>query len=186
MILHDNINEAKELSLEKNFANSLLQVFSVSFIKKIEDKIHKNIKVKIKDLKDPSKAAYTIGKTIYINENIFNRLSEKEKTKYLLHEFIHVLQNKKNFYVFKTFKEVYELGNSLYKTIYKYSKKPVSFFLIGRKEKIQNIKLEIIPYLINNSINWEILGEKGKKEFVQKLQDSKMFNLNSSFWRERI
>lgn len=186
MVLHDYLLEDMQLELHKDFGNALLQVFSSNYLVKIKDNLKKNIQIKEKDFKDPSKVAYVEGKTIYVNKPIFDNLSQKDRTKYLMHEFIHIMQNVRNFFILKTFKEVFDLGKELYSIAKKHTSGHISEFLTGQKQKIGNPKLEIISYLMNGDINWSKISKEGKVEFLEALNESNIFNLRTSFWRERL
>lgn len=186
MTFYDYILEDLQLDINRDFGNALLQVYSPEYLSKIKEKLKKNIKIKEKNFRDPSKAAYTEGKTIYINKPVFETLSKKERTKYFMHEFVHIMQNTKNFFIFKTFKEVYNLGKVLYGIVKENVKGDISEFLTGSKQKIGNPKLEIISYLMNGDINWNKISKLGRQQFIEALQKSNIFNLKSSFWKERL
>ena len=178
---------AEELDqARKHFTAALIQIFSPEYLKKIKKTLKKDIHIKQKDFKDPSKAAYTEGRTIYINEPIFDRLSQTERVNFILHEFIHVMQNTKNFFIMRTFKEVYNVGNELYKSIKKNLDGDLGEFLTGRKQKITSPKYEVISYLMNNSLNWQMLYPEGKKEIINIIIRSGIFNTSSKFWQERL
>lgn len=174
------------LDIHKSFLNSLMQVFSFEYLEKMGKNIKKNIVIKEKDFKNPDKAAYTEGRTIYVNQPVFERMGEKEKTNLILHEFIHIMQNTRNFFILKAFKEVFELGSVLYKIIRKNLKGDLGEFLTGRKQRISNPRLEIISYLMNGEINWQMMDRKGREEFVEALVSSGIFNMETKFWRERL
>lgn len=186
MVLYDYLLEDLQLDIHRDFGNALLQVFSPDYLVKIKSKLKKNITIKEKDFKDPSNVAYVEGKTIYVNKPIFDRLSQKEKVKYLMHEFIHIMQNTKNFFVLKTFKEVFDLGSTLYSITKKHLTGTLAEFLTGKDQKITNPKYEVISYLMNGDIDWSRISEKGRKQFIEALHASKIFNLRTSFWRERL
>lgn len=187
MILKDVLLEDIDYSeVYKDFNNTLTLVFSKEYLKKIQSVLTKSILIKEKDFKSPDKASYVVGRTIYINKPIFERLSSAQKTKYLLHEYIHVIQNTKNFFVLRAFKEVFELGKSLYKIMRKNLEGSVSEFLVGFKSKIGDPKIEVISYLMNGDIDWTKMSKNGKIEFIEALNNSGMFNLKSSFWKERL
>lgn len=171
-----------------DFKNSLSLVFSDAYLNKINHVLRKNIKIKEKDFNDPSKASYVSGRTIFINTPVFEKLNPKQRTDYLLHEFIHVIQNTRNFFVLKAFKEVFDLGNDLYKIARRYTKRGgVEEFLTGnRRSKIGNPRLEIVSYLMNGSLDWTVMSDKGREKFIETLKNTGMFNLRSPFWNKRL
>ena len=186
MVLYDYLLEDMQLEIHKDFGNALLQVFSPAYLTKIKENLKKNIRIKEKDFKDPSRVAYVEGKTIYVNKPIFDSLSQKDRTNYLMHEFIHIMQNIRNFFILKTFKEVFNLGKELYAISKEHVDGHISEFLTGKKQKVGNPKLEIISYLMNGNINWSKMSKEGKERFIKSLDDSNIFNLRTSFWRERL
>ncbi len=174
------------LEIDKDFGIALVQVFSQEYLVKIKNNLKKNITIKLKDFKDPGKVAYVEGKTIYVNSPVFETLSQKEKTEYLMHEFIHIMQNTKNFLILRTFKEVFNLGSSLFKIVRNEVIGTLGEFLTGENKKITNPKYEIISYLMNGKIDWTKITKEGKEQFVRQLVDSGLFNLRSGFWKERL
>jgi len=187
MKLYEYLQEDLDLSeLHRDFGKALKQVFSEEYLNKIQSVIKRNIVIKEKDFKNPSKAAYVEGRTIFVNKPVFDRLSSKERVKYLMHEFIHIMQNTKNFFVVRAFEEVYDLGDELYKIVKRNLKGSIGEFLTGAKNKISSPKYEIISYLMNGDIDWTQLTMDGKREFIIALNNSKMFRLNTVFWKERL
>lgn len=185
--INERISDTELYDVQESFLNALVQVFSLKYIKRLDEKIvKKDIRFVEKDFKDPSKAAYTVGRTIYVNEPVFDKLTTKERTKYLLHEFVHVMQNTKNFFVFKTFKEVYEVGASLNKIVKKHLIGSLGEFLTGSKQKVSSPKYEVISYLMNGDIDWTQITPEGRSEFVKTLGNSGIFNLSTKFWEERL
>jgi hypothetical protein len=193
MRLNDFLIEAKTEEgeeLEKAFGQALLKVFNPAYLPKIKKNISKDIKIKKKDFKNPNAVAYTKGRTIYVNEPIFEKLDMKDKVKYLLHEFIHIMQNTSNFVVIRAFKEIFNLADKLYPIVKKNITKPLPFFLTGKNQSLgtnpKYIKYEIISYLMNGDIRWDAISKKGYLEFMDVLRKSRVFNLNSDFWVKRI
>lgn len=172
--------------LHRDFGRALSQVFSPKYLNKVQRVIKKNILIKSKDFKDPSKVAYVVGRTIYVNSPVFDRLSSKDRVNYLLHELIHILQNTKNFLIFKAFKEVFDLGKVVYKIIRKNLKGNLNIFLTGSSERVSNAKLEVISYFMNGSLDWTQLEPKGREEILNAFIKSEMFNLESKFWKDRF
>lgn len=184
-ILNEDLNHKE---MYDDFMSSLRLVFSEAYLNKIKSIMKKDIRIKSKDFGKPDKSAYTVGRTIYINTPIFERLDPKQRTDILLHEFIHVIQNTKNFFILRAFKEVFTLGNELYKIAERHIKNgSLSEFLTGSKTaKIGNPKTEIVGYLMNGAIDWTVISEKGRERFIAALDKSGMFNLKSDFWHKRL
>ena len=116
----------------------------------------------------------------------FNKLGMDKKISYLLHEFIHILQLSKSFFILKKFKEIHELSNILDRIVKNNLTKKYSIFLTGRNLNLGEEKYEIISYLMNDSIDWSAITPQGKKQFIEALRSSRLFNLNSSFWIKRL
>jgi predicted metal-dependent peptidase len=193
MKLKDFILEAKTPEgeeLEVAMGQALLQIFTQGYLQKIKEHFKDDILIRKKDFKNNNAVAYVKGRTIYVNQPVFDKLPMKEKIKYLLHEFIHVMQNTTNKVVIKSFKEVYDLAEQIYPIIKKNLKKPISVFLTGKNQSLgtkQNlIKYELIPYLMNNKIRWDAITPEAKNEIIGEIRKSRIFNLNSAFWAERI
>jgi NACalpha-BTF3-like transcription factor len=188
MNLKEYINEVTlETNPELNqlFEKALRQVFSPSFVKKIDKELGRTIKVKEVDEKE-GVIAYNKGQNIFVNKNEFYKRERTEQIKYLLHEFMHVIQRKRGIF-FRKFKEMKKLTNELNKILKKGLKQPLSVFLTGKKQNLgPGGKWEIISYFMNNSIKWDALEKEYQKEFVQALSKSGMFNLGHPFWKKRL
>lgn len=193
MKLNDFLIEAKTEEgeeLEQAFGQALLKVFNPAYLPKIKKHMGKDIIIKKKDFKNPNAVAYTKGRTIYVNEPIFGKLPMKDKVRYLLHEFIHVMQNTSNFMVVRAFKEVYDIADELYPIVKKHITKPLPFFLTGKNQSLgtnpKYIKYEILSYLMNGDIRWDAISKEGYQQFIETLRKHRVFNLNSDFWVKRI
>jgi hypothetical protein len=169
------------------FNAALKQVFNRQYLAKIENVIDKKIKIKEVHDRNPNVIAYSIGSTIYINKKEFYRLPLINQIKYVLHEFIHVMQNNKRFFIIRGLKELHELTNRLNDAVQGNLLKPYSVFLTKKNTKIgEGGKYEILAYIMNNSIDWDALSTEGRKKFLQALEDSNILNLESPFWKSRI
>lgn len=170
------------------FNLALKQVFSQSYISKIENTIKKTIKIKEQDLPGEAVAA-SKGNIIYIDKEEFNKKEKNIQVLYLIHEFLHLLQQNRSFFMISKFKELNDLGKNLKKIITKNLLKPMNVFLSGKNMRLgssSQIKKEIIPYLILNSIDWKAITEKGKQEVWETLRRSGMFNTAHGFWNKRF
>lgn len=171
--------------LNKLFSNALRQVFNSSYLSKIDNFIKREIQIKEVEEK-PGVVAYSQGKNIYVNTNEFYEASKEAQVRYLLHEFIHILQRYRGMLTRK-FKEMKKLTNDLRKVIKKNSKYPLSVFLTGQNQDLgPGGKYEIIAYFMNDKINWNAITPQGKKEVIETLRDSKIFNLSHKFWQKRL
>lgn len=193
MKLNDLLVEAKTeegRELEQAIANALKKVFKGQYIQKIQGKIGDDIVIKKKDFGNKNAVAYTKGRTIYVNEPVFSKMEMKDKVRYLLHEFIHIMQNTKNFMVVRSFKEVYDLADELWPIVKKNLTKPLAVFLTGRNQSLgtsdRYLKYELISYLMNGDIRWDALTKEGYQQFIEVLRKSNIFNLNSDFWIKRL
>ena len=167
------------------------QAFSPSFIKEIEDKINKRLKIKEQNLGNGIEAATGSKSAIIINPIEFNKFTLKKQIGILLHEFIHVLQLSKRFFVFNKFKELKNLTNKLYNIVKGSLIKPFTFQMFLNRERAgtglgSGKEMEIIAYLMNDRLRWKAITPQGRKAFLQALKDSGLFNLNHEFWKQRI
>jgi predicted metal-dependent peptidase len=153
-------------------------------------KINSFVKNRIEIKSAPQKeniVAWNNGSTIYVNSNVFYKKSKTEQMKYLLHEFIHLLQNKRNFMVSKTFPEIHKLGEDLYEIVSKNLVGSMAEFLTGRNQNLPTKdEYEILAYLMNGKVDFDALNNKGKKEFVNELYNCGLFNIKSPFWQKRL
>tara|TARA_Y100000310_G_C20659448_1_gene803862 strand:- start:1173 stop:1754 length:582 start_codon:yes stop_codon:yes gene_type:complete len=192
MNLQDYLSEVSignDPKKEAIFNQSLKQIFSNSFYNKIENSIKDHIEIK-QDTKTDYKGApayYKGGNTIYTT-NAFERESTEAQMRFLLHEFMHVLQTTKSFFIFNRFRELSKLSKRLRGILKKHLLKPIDVFLTGKNQghRFKNKKFETVAYLINNSINWNVLSPKGQRLFVEELRRSGLFNLSGPAWKKRL
>jgi len=167
-----------------NFFNSFSsQVFTQGFLNKI-NKFFPNLEIKEIVNKNKNLAAYTNSyQTIFVNKPVFDRLTKSEQISIILHEFLHVLQYKKS-------KDIRNLSIQVWKLLNK-NKLPeaqMSQVVIGRtdiKNKFIN-KDEVLPYLMNEPLRWEYLTPGTNEELKELLRRSKVFQVDSRFWQERL
>lgn len=172
-------------NLRELFNIALRQVFSINFLSKIDKSIKRNVKIKIVDEK-PGIIGYNQGDDIFVNKNEFFDRGEQEQIRYLLHEFMHIIQRKRGIF-FRKFPEIKKLTNQLKSIISKYSRYPLSVFLTGKNQDLgPGQKWEILSYFMNNSINWNAIKPEGKQEIISALRQSGIFSLDHPFWKKRL
>lgn len=179
------INEELEIdseidSLNKNFRKYIEQVFSSTFIKKI-DRVFKNPLI-IREFKEKSNVmAVTQNQQISVNVKMFNELSVDRAMVYIIHELFHVLQN------MPQFKEVRTVNRILMKkTMNKISSQNINEFLTGKPQNIHSdYKDEFLSYCSNFAFNWK-LSPSLKQEYYDILNNSGLFNMESNWWQKRF
>ena len=191
MKLQDYVIEVslgKDPKTEALFNRALKEIFSLRFYNKIQDVVKKHIPI-IHDshTEYQDSPASSKGGKIYTT-NVFERKSPEDKMRFLLHEFIHVLQDAKSFFIFNRFKELDVLSKKLMGILKKHLIKPIDIFLTNKNQgkALRNKKMEIVAYAMNNSINWQALSPQGQQLFVGELRKSGLFNLTSKSWQRRL
>lgn len=171
--------------LRKIFNDALKEVFSSKYLSEIANKLGDHLKIVQVDEK-PGVVAYNIGTKIYVNKNEFWNYPPKQQTRYLLHEFIHILQRKRGVILTK-FSDIRKLSVNIYKIFKQHSKQPLSVFLTGKNQDLgAGGKWEAMSYFMNNSIDWRAVDEEGKSKIVSEIKNSGIFNTNSTFWKRRL
>lgn len=176
----------KNPEVERVFNLALKQVFSQTYLNKIENIITKRIKLKEKISKDQNMVAWNEGTNIYINKPIFYAKPIAQQMRYLLHEFMHVLHHSKSFLILRNFKEMKNLSNALWPIIEKHTKNKGTFLTGKTIDKKYLNKEETVSYLMNDSIKWNQITPEGKSLFINELKRSGMFNLQHAFWLKRL
>lgn len=173
--------DSGDKQLNKIFRSYIIAIFSNKFLSKI-DRIFDMV-LKFKDFKERSNVVcYTQGMKIYINRPFFDSLTYNKKMKYLIHEFIHFLENSGKF------PEISELERKLANIVSReVPRSEISTFLTGKKQNIHSDwRKETLTYLANNSINWNVPKRDIKDQYYKELKDSEIFNLNSYYWKKRF
>ena len=181
--LDEAVKEAPK-ELNKVFNEAISQVFSQRYLREISKKIGDYIDIRETEAKQ-GVVAYNVGKKIFINKNEFYGYSAAAQSRYLLHEFIHVLQRKGG--LLSKFKDIRILTNDLNKILKKHLTQPISVFLTGKNQELgSGGKNEIISYFMNNSIDWRAIDDEGKTAVVSAIKESDIFNTSSPFWKRRL
>lgn len=187
LIINEVELETRDKQLNILFDNYLSQVFSSSFKKKIDETLKDRISFKEVVDKTKNVVAYTIGNTIYVNSPVFYSKNRNKGILFLLHEFIHILQNSKSFFIVNKFNDIKTVEEQLYSLIQKNLIKPYSTFLTGKNQSLHSSgKDEILTYQMNDSIDWSAVKEGTKEQYIKILKQSGLFNLNSKFWQKRF
>lgn len=189
MNLQDYLIEVKigqNPEIEKLFNAGLEQVFNSSYVNKINNIMKKRINIKEKVFNEKDVVAFVQGNSIYINKPQFYAKSKKEQIKYLLHEFLHLLNNSKKFIFFNKFKELKQVSKELWKIVKEYTDNP-GMFLTGKKVRASYLNnQEAMSYLMNDKIQWKYISAEGRKKFINILQSANIFNLEHPFWKKRL
>lgn len=173
--------KTKDEKINKVFSYYMKQVFSNSFLNKINSSLNEEL-IANDFKKNTNIVAYTIGTKLYINSPEFYKLSTEKAMTYVMHEMIHILQN------IPAFKRYFNaVEDSLYKCVKSNLKTSMDIFLTGKKQNIHSKeKDEILTYAMNNSLTWSAVNEGTKEKYKKILKDSGMFNLESQFWKKRL
>lgn len=179
-ILEELQFNTKSEALNKIFREKLKNVYSPNYLIKIDNAFNKSIKIK-EFTKTGNIMAYTQGTDIFISNKLYNMPTE-EAVVYLLHELIHALCNTNKF------NDLVQMNLTLSKLIEKNIKRnDINKFLTGKDQNIHsNYKEEIVSYLMNNSIQWNMVNDSFKKEFINIVFSTGVFNKNSIFWKKRF
>ena len=187
LLIHEVELETKDKQLNVLFDSYLSQVFSPAFKKKIDETLKDKISFKEVVDKNKNVIAYTMGNTIYVNSPVFYSKNRSKGILFLLHEFIHILQNSKSFFLMNKFNDIKNIEASLYNVVQRNLVKPYAVFLTGKQQALHSSgKDEVLTYQMNGSVDWSALKPGAKEEYIKILQQSGMFNLNSKFWRKRL
>lgn len=171
--------------LQQLFSKALKQVFKPSFEDKIDRTIKRLIDVREKKEKE-GVVAYSQGNHIYVNPDEFYKRTSEQQIRYLLHEFMHVLQRYRGVFL-KKFRPIVKISNKLNKILKKHLKKPLSVFLTGKNQELgPGGKWEILSYFMNDSIDWNAVDQEGRKKIIEALRESGIFNIDHPFWKKRL
>lgn len=171
--------------LQSLFDTALKQVFTIPYEKRIDKILKREIDIREKKER-PGVVAFSQGKHIFINPEEFYQRDKKQQIRYILHEFIHILQKSRGL-VLRKFREVKKLTNKLNKILRKHLTKPLSVFLTGKNQNLgAGGKWEILSYFMNDSIDWTAISPEGKREIISALRESGMFDVQHPFWQKRL
>jgi hypothetical protein len=187
ILLNEVELETKDKQLNILFDRYLSQVFSENFKKKIDEVLRDKISFKEVVDKNRNVVAYTIGNVIHVNTPVFYSKNINKAILFVLHEFIHILQNSKSFFIVNKFSDIKNIENQLYSIVQKSLTKPYSVFLTGKQQPLHSSgKDEVLTYQMNGSIDWSALKPEAKEEYINILKQSGIFNLGSRFWKKRL
>lgn len=186
-ILHEEIVKTDDNDLNKIFDTAMRNVFSKDYYEKIKAKLAKSVIVSYMDKEQSGVVAYNVNNKIFVSKTEFGKLNLDRKCAYLLHEFTHVLQRYKKLGFIKVFPEFDYISKKLYLLITKNLTGTLSQFLTGKDEDIGQLKeLEVMAYTMNSRLRWEYTKPGTKEMFENILKESKIFNIGSFFWNERL
>ena len=99
-----------------------------------------------------------------------------------MHEMFHVLNNTGKF------PELAVLNKKLLTIVANsVEKENIAEFLTGKKQNIHSDwRGEVINYLCNNSIKWDLALGTTKEAYQETLAESGLFNMKSTWWRKRF
>lgn len=180
-ILNEELEIDSEIeSLNKNFRKYIEQVFSPTFLNKI-DRVFKSPLI-IRQFKEKSNVmAVTVGNQISVNTKMFKELSTDRGMVYIIHELFHVLQNMSQFNEVRTVNRIL-----MKKTMNKIDKTNINSFLTGKEQNIHSdYKDEFLSYCSNFAFNWSLAPEL-KQEYYDTLKNSGLFNIESKWWSKRF
>jgi hypothetical protein len=101
---------------------------------------------------------------------------------YIMHEMFHVLNNTGRF------PELSALNKKICSVVNNgVQRGKESEFFTGKHQNLHSDwRGEVINYLCNNSINWDVAIPGTKLAYKTLLEQSGLFNMNSSFWKKRF
>jgi hypothetical protein len=190
MEIFKEIKEAQmgeKVGLSNIFDIALEEVFSKSYLNKIKSKVKKDVI----DLKDFEKEGETYSDffgriKIRINPKALKNKNMNQKIGLLMHEFIHYLQEAKTFFIIKKFKEIMNLTERLYEIVKDNLVRGYSIKDILPRNASTISKYEILAYFIEGDLNWKVLSDRGKKEFLETIVNSGIFNLTSRYIKNAL
>lgn len=173
--------------LQALFSYALTQVFSPSYVRKIEEVLSRSITVKEIVKNDENIVAYQSGNVIYVNKPVFYTKASEQKVQYLIHEMMHLLQGSKKMFFIQNFKELNVVSEKLYDVVSKNLVKTLPMFLTSKNVKLPTSgREEVIPYLANNKTDWSAITPEARNEFIKIMNESGLFNMKSRFWIKRL
>lgn len=178
--------QTSDNKINELFNYALGQMFQKWYLDKINEKIYNM--VKIEEIRDKRNiVAWQKGGKIFVNAPVFYAKQTKLQVRYLLHEFLHVLQRNKKLLFFRQFKELDDLGRKLNIIVRGNLVKPLSVFLTGKNVDLPtDSQEEILAYLMNDKIDWSAIKPEARRAFINELEKSRIFNLKTDFWQRRL
>lgn len=170
-----------ETALDNLFTRTMAEVFSPMFLKKVNR--YYNRTLVFKDFKQNNNVmCYTQGEKVYINRPLFASVPKEKSMNYIMHEMFHVLNNTGKF------PELALLNKKLLTIVANsVEKENIAEFLTGKKQNLHSDwRGEVINYLCNNSINWDLALGTTKEAYRETLEESGLFNMKSAWWQKRF
>jgi hypothetical protein len=172
----------EKIRISNIFDIALEEVFSKSYLSKIRSKIKKDVFDEKEMGREGEVSSNFFGNVrIKINPKALKNKNMYQKIGLLMHEFMHYLQESKSFFIVRKFKEVNNLTEKLYMIAKEnlVAKKSLKDFLPRNASVVS--KFEVIAYFIDDGLNWKVLTDRGRKEFLNAIVNSGIFNLSSKF-----
>jgi len=177
----------EKVGLNNIFDIALQEVFSDNYLNKIRSKTKKDM-VSTKEMgrEGETQSSFFGGVKIRINPKSLEKKNMHQKIGLLMHEFIHYLQEAKSFFIARKFKQVTTLTEALYGIVKRNLTKGYSIKDILPKRASTISEFEILAYFISDELNWKVLTDKGRRDFLSTIRSSGIFNLSSKYMKGLI
>lgn len=167
---------SKSEALNKLFHRTLKNIFTPQFYNRVDKALGERINVLDDDLNN-NIVAYSKDGMLFVNARVFYSKPRKDALVYILHELIHLLSQKIQFY------QIRQLEKKLWKLVKNKLVKSYSEFLTGKKQPLHSIKSEeILTYLMNQSLNFSAVKPDVKEKYIDLVKKSNIFNLESDYF----
>jgi hypothetical protein len=179
LLLEDVTIASKNDMLNDIYRIKLKEVFSPFFYSKVDRIIKKRIL--IDSFSDKTTVvAYTKQGHIFVNSKLFYSKKPDDAVIYLIHETLHLLED------LKYFPEIKQLRIKLWKIIQKNLTKPLSVFYTGKKQDLYSNGMEetLTYFIANRSCDFSALKPEGRKEYIEAIKNSELFNIHSVWMRK--
>lgn len=168
---------SKSAVINKLFDQTLHSILTPEFYYRVDKAIKGRIGVLEDDLNN-NIVAYTKNGILFVNAPVFYTKPRKDALVYILHELIHLLARKPQFFVIRNTEK------KLWKLVKGNLTKPYSEFLTGKNQPLHSVKSEeILSYLMNQSLDFSAVKPGIKDEYIRIIRESGMFNLDSSYFK---
>jgi hypothetical protein len=168
---------SKSAVINKYFHKTLKDILTPQFYYRVDKSISGRINVFEDDLNN-NVVAYSKSGQLFVNAPVFYTKPRQDALVYVLHELIHLLARKPQFFVIRS------LEKKLWKLVKKNLVKPYSEFLTGKKQPLHSIKSqEVLTYLMNKSLDFTAVKPHVKDEYIRLVRESGIFNLDSDYFK---